>query len=150
MKDFTDIRFGQDRRLEEVARMLCSSAISIIRNMDRPELRSIILSDRNPNVELTSTQRTRSDEGISKSSRSLCREDPCTTLRTGPVYVWLRPDHHKGGLCRSQARIFDQSAAFKHCHSSRTRKDTRGIIALGRISQWRGGRLADISYGNRR
>ncbi|KAF8621486.1 hypothetical protein AX15_007773 [Amanita polypyramis BW_CC] len=38
LKDFTDIRFGQDRRLEEVARMLCSSAIPTIKNVDRPDL----------------------------------------------------------------------------------------------------------------
>ncbi|KAF8627589.1 hypothetical protein AX17_006162 [Amanita inopinata Kibby_2008] len=38
LKDFTDIRFGQDRRLEEVARMLCSSSIPAIKSVDRPEL----------------------------------------------------------------------------------------------------------------
>ncbi|KAJ7226307.1 hypothetical protein C8J57DRAFT_1731072 [Mycena rebaudengoi] len=38
LEDFTDIRFGQDRRLEEVARMLCSSNIPAVRVMDRPEL----------------------------------------------------------------------------------------------------------------
>ncbi|KAJ7115548.1 hypothetical protein C8R43DRAFT_123616 [Mycena crocata] len=38
LDDFTDIRFGQDRRLEEVARMLCSSNISSVRVMERPEL----------------------------------------------------------------------------------------------------------------
>ncbi|KAJ7145992.1 hypothetical protein C8R44DRAFT_656033 [Mycena epipterygia] len=38
LDDFTDIRFGQDRRLEEVARMLCSSNIPSVRVMDRPEL----------------------------------------------------------------------------------------------------------------
>ncbi|KAF8172820.1 hypothetical protein K438DRAFT_1981304 [Mycena galopus ATCC 62051] len=38
LDDFTDIRFGQDRRLEEVARMLCSSSIPSVRVVDRPEL----------------------------------------------------------------------------------------------------------------
>ncbi|KAK2466609.1 hypothetical protein APHAL10511_000867 [Amanita phalloides] len=38
LKDFTDIRFGQDRRLEEVARMLCSSAVPTIKSIDRPDL----------------------------------------------------------------------------------------------------------------
>ncbi|PFH49996.1 hypothetical protein AMATHDRAFT_62013 [Amanita thiersii Skay4041] len=38
LKDFTDIRFGQDRRLEEVARMLCSSTIPNIKSLERPEL----------------------------------------------------------------------------------------------------------------
>ncbi|KAF8885664.1 hypothetical protein BD779DRAFT_1533052 [Infundibulicybe gibba] len=38
LRDFTDIRFGQDRRLEEVARMLCSSNIPSIKIMERPEL----------------------------------------------------------------------------------------------------------------
>ncbi|KAJ7754266.1 hypothetical protein DFH07DRAFT_1029824 [Mycena maculata] len=38
LDDFTDIRFGQDRRLEEVARMLCSSNIAPVRVMERPEL----------------------------------------------------------------------------------------------------------------
>ncbi|KAM5530390.1 hypothetical protein V8D89_015951 [Ganoderma adspersum] len=36
--DFTRIRFGQDRRLEEIARMLCSSIVPHIRAIDRPEL----------------------------------------------------------------------------------------------------------------
>ena len=39
LKEFTDVRFGQDRRLEEVARMLCSSTIPSIKSLDRPELR---------------------------------------------------------------------------------------------------------------
>ncbi|KAJ7659935.1 hypothetical protein B0H17DRAFT_1212739 [Mycena rosella] len=38
LDDFTNIRFGQDRRLEEVARMLCSSNVPSVRVMDRPEL----------------------------------------------------------------------------------------------------------------
>ncbi|KAI0958209.1 hypothetical protein AcV7_004089 [Taiwanofungus camphoratus] len=38
LEDFTQIRFGQDRRLEEVARMLCSSCIPTIKAMERPEL----------------------------------------------------------------------------------------------------------------
>ncbi|KAJ7046863.1 hypothetical protein C8F04DRAFT_1023816 [Mycena alexandri] len=38
LDDFTDIRFGQDRRLEEVARMLCSSNIPSVKVMERPEL----------------------------------------------------------------------------------------------------------------
>ncbi|KAF9476890.1 hypothetical protein BDN70DRAFT_838543, partial [Pholiota conissans] len=38
LKEFTDIRFGLDRRLEEVARMLCSSAIPSVKGIDRPEL----------------------------------------------------------------------------------------------------------------
>ncbi|TCD69009.1 Anaphase-promoting complex subunit 1 [Steccherinum ochraceum] len=37
MQDFMDIRFGQDRRVEEVGRMLCSSSITAIKAMDRPE-----------------------------------------------------------------------------------------------------------------
>ncbi|KAH9830809.1 uncharacterized protein C8Q71DRAFT_716467 [Rhodofomes roseus] len=36
--DFTQIRFGQDKRLEEVARMLCSSLIPTVRALERPEL----------------------------------------------------------------------------------------------------------------
>ncbi|KAJ7468501.1 hypothetical protein FB451DRAFT_1136619 [Mycena latifolia] len=38
LDDFTNIRFGQDRRLEEVARMLCSSIVPSVRVMERPEL----------------------------------------------------------------------------------------------------------------
>lgn len=38
LADFTDIRFGQDRRLQEVARMLRSSNIPSIRMIERPEL----------------------------------------------------------------------------------------------------------------
>lgn len=39
LEAFTSIRFGQDRRLEEVARMLCSSTITSIKIADRPDLR---------------------------------------------------------------------------------------------------------------
>ncbi|KAF9219333.1 hypothetical protein BS17DRAFT_740882 [Gyrodon lividus] len=38
LKGFTNIRFGQDRRLEEVARMLCSSSVSSVRLLERPDL----------------------------------------------------------------------------------------------------------------
>ncbi|EGN94861.1 hypothetical protein SERLA73DRAFT_114320 [Serpula lacrymans var. lacrymans S7.3] len=38
LEDFTDIRFGQDRRLQEAARMLCSSTTSSVRVVERPDL----------------------------------------------------------------------------------------------------------------
>ncbi|KAG9311019.1 anaphase promoting complex subunit 1 [Chiua virens] len=38
LKSFATIRFGQDRRLEEVARMLCSSTIPSVRLIERPDL----------------------------------------------------------------------------------------------------------------
>ncbi|KZT67155.1 hypothetical protein DAEQUDRAFT_713848 [Daedalea quercina L-15889] len=38
LDDFTQIRFGQDKRLEEVARMLCSAVIPTVRAIERPEL----------------------------------------------------------------------------------------------------------------
>ncbi|KZP30121.1 hypothetical protein FIBSPDRAFT_777805 [Athelia psychrophila] len=38
LEGFTEIRFGQDRRLEEVARMLCSSNIPSVKITERPEL----------------------------------------------------------------------------------------------------------------
>jgi anaphase-promoting complex subunit 1 len=41
--DFTDVRFGQDRRLHEVARMLRSSNIPSIRMPDRPDLRFVVI-----------------------------------------------------------------------------------------------------------
>jgi hypothetical protein len=37
LEGFTDIRFGHDRRLEEVARMLCSSKIPTIKMIERPD-----------------------------------------------------------------------------------------------------------------
>ena len=37
LEDFTTIRFGQDKRLEEVARMLCSSTVPVIKTLERPE-----------------------------------------------------------------------------------------------------------------
>ena len=37
--DFTRIRFGQDKRLDEVARMLRSSEVPTVRMIERPELR---------------------------------------------------------------------------------------------------------------
>ncbi|KAI0769381.1 hypothetical protein BD413DRAFT_557879 [Trametes elegans] len=36
--DYTRMRFGQDRRLEDVARMLCSATVHHVRVTDRPEL----------------------------------------------------------------------------------------------------------------
>ncbi|KAG6914346.1 hypothetical protein DXG01_000910 [Tephrocybe rancida] len=39
LADFTDIRFGQDRRLEEVARMLYSSKIPNVKTVECPELK---------------------------------------------------------------------------------------------------------------
>lgn len=41
MEGFTEIRFGQDRRLEEVARMLRSSDIDTFKTSERPELRFV-------------------------------------------------------------------------------------------------------------
>ncbi|KAG6820526.1 hypothetical protein H0H93_015697 [Arthromyces matolae] len=38
LPDFIDIRFGQDRRLQEVARLLCSSKIHNIKWVERPDL----------------------------------------------------------------------------------------------------------------
>ena len=35
LKEFTDIRFGLDCRLDEVARMLCSSIIPTVKGLDR-------------------------------------------------------------------------------------------------------------------
>ena len=43
LDDFTQIRFGQDKRLEEVARMLCSAAIPTVRALERPELRFVFV-----------------------------------------------------------------------------------------------------------
>ena len=39
LKDFIEIRFGQDRRLQEVARMLRSSIVPTIRMVERPEMK---------------------------------------------------------------------------------------------------------------
>ena len=41
MENFTTIRFGQDKRIDEVARMLCSSLIPPIRMLERPELKCV-------------------------------------------------------------------------------------------------------------
>lgn len=39
LEGFTEIRFGQDMRLEEVSRMLCSSNIPSVKITERPELK---------------------------------------------------------------------------------------------------------------
>jgi len=39
LDEFTSVRFGQDQRLEEVSRMLCSSTIPSVRLLERPELK---------------------------------------------------------------------------------------------------------------
>jgi anaphase-promoting complex subunit 1 len=41
LEGFTEIRFGLDRRLEEVSRMLCSSTIPSIKITERPELKCV-------------------------------------------------------------------------------------------------------------
>lgn len=39
LKDFIDIRFSQDRRVDEISRMLCSSTITTIKAAERPDMR---------------------------------------------------------------------------------------------------------------
>lgn len=41
LKEFTDIRFAVDRRLEEAARMLCSSTMPSVKGVERPDLRLV-------------------------------------------------------------------------------------------------------------
>ncbi|KAH0579751.1 hypothetical protein H2248_002588 [Termitomyces sp. 'cryptogamus'] len=58
LADFTDIRFGQDRRLEEVARMLCSSKIPNINWIERPELNEHDQTKEHQNLVLRIAERT--------------------------------------------------------------------------------------------
>jgi len=44
LEAFTSIRFGQDRRLEEVTRMLRSSTVTSIKVAERPDLRYAVPS----------------------------------------------------------------------------------------------------------
>jgi anaphase-promoting complex subunit 1 len=41
MVDYISTRFSQDKRLEEVGRMLCSSTVPAVKTMDRPELKCV-------------------------------------------------------------------------------------------------------------
>lgn len=43
LEGFTEIRFGQDRRLEEVSRMLCSSNTPSVKIAERPELKWVVI-----------------------------------------------------------------------------------------------------------
>lgn len=43
-EDFTRIRFGQDRRLEEAARLLRSSSNATVKMPERPELKWVHMS----------------------------------------------------------------------------------------------------------
>lgn len=43
LEGFTEIRFGQDRRLEEVSRMLCSSNIPSVKIAERAELKWVVI-----------------------------------------------------------------------------------------------------------
>ena len=45
LKDFIDIRFSQDRRVDEIARMLSSSGITTIKAADRPDMKYVLLFD---------------------------------------------------------------------------------------------------------
>lgn len=38
-EDFSTVRFGQDRRIIEVCRILCSATVPTIRMVDRPDLK---------------------------------------------------------------------------------------------------------------
>ncbi|KAF4586487.1 Anaphase-promoting complex subunit 1 [Pleurotus pulmonarius] len=58
LEDFTSIRFGQDRRLDEVARILCSSVISNVRYLERPELNEHDQTREQQNVVLRVAERT--------------------------------------------------------------------------------------------
>ena len=51
--DFSHIRFGTDRRLDEAARMLCSSVIPSVRAIDRPELKCVFTTTLLPACPLT-------------------------------------------------------------------------------------------------
>lgn len=39
LKEFIDIRFGEDKRLAEIARMLRSSVVTPVRALDRPDFK---------------------------------------------------------------------------------------------------------------
>ncbi|KAJ7075630.1 hypothetical protein B0H15DRAFT_866096 [Mycena belliarum] len=58
LDDFTNIRFGQDRRLEEVARILCSSKVPSVRVMERPELNEHDQTKEHQNQVLRIAERT--------------------------------------------------------------------------------------------
>ena len=38
VREVTDVRFGQDRRIDEVSRLLCSSTIPSVKMSDRNEM----------------------------------------------------------------------------------------------------------------
>ena len=42
MEDYIATRFSQDKRLEEVSRILCSSHIPVIKAIDRPDLKYVV------------------------------------------------------------------------------------------------------------
>ncbi|TDL26792.1 hypothetical protein BD410DRAFT_741006 [Rickenella mellea] len=58
LADFTEIRFGQDRRLQEVARMLRSSHVPSIKMTERPELSEHDLAKEQQNQVLRTAERT--------------------------------------------------------------------------------------------
>ncbi|KAG6853861.1 hypothetical protein C0991_000622 [Blastosporella zonata] len=58
LADFTDIRFGQDRRLEEVARMLCSSKVPNVKWVERPELSEHDQTKEHQNLVMRIAERT--------------------------------------------------------------------------------------------
>jgi anaphase-promoting complex subunit 1 len=64
--DFTRIRFGQDKRLDEVARMLRSSEVPTVRMVERPELRCasdrLPFGDSNTNVAFTHSEHDQAKE----------------------------------------------------------------------------------------
>lgn len=76
LDDFTRIRFGQDKRLDEVARMLQSSDTPTVRMIERPELR--YASERNafkltrkvnPRFLAANTTRPRNNRTMSSGSQ---------------------------------------------------------------------------------
>lgn len=42
MEDYITTRFSQDKRLEEVGRILCSSHVPVIKAIERPDLKYVV------------------------------------------------------------------------------------------------------------
>jgi len=57
LKDFMEIRFGQDRRIQEVARMLCSSNVQSIRMAQRQELNEHEIAEEQQNQVIRTAER---------------------------------------------------------------------------------------------
>jgi len=149
LDDFTRIRFGQDKRLDEVARMLQSSDIPTVRMIERPELRYAYGRNASkPTARLIHgfSQRTRPGQGTTEPCPPDSRKDAFSTVGSCLVHVRFCTHSYPRSVCHPEDRVFDLPSAPERHYSSRAEQDTYGQSQLGRLPQRRRCGAEDIAF----